>query len=52
MTTEPASPGAILLYEFCGTALVTYSYGLLNGENFRAYAYFIGFIIAFNISGA
>ncbi|CDW77777.1 mip family channel protein [Stylonychia lemnae] len=48
------SPFIILLYEFCGSALVTYAFSLADGHDSltRAYAYFLGFIIAYQISGA
>lgn len=36
-----------LLYEFCGTALVVYSYNFASGNyTLRAFAYFIGYMIA------
>ena len=49
-----ASPAAFLLYEFLGTALVTYSFSLGGSKPHlvRAYAYFIGWLIAFHVSGA
>ncbi len=50
-----ASPTAILLYEFLGTAFVTASYMVnVSGTSAltRAFAYFICFIIAYNVSGA
>lgn len=40
-------------YEFCGSALMIYAYNL-NGNDYtaRAFAYFIGYMIASQISGA
>jgi glycerol uptake facilitator-like aquaporin len=42
-----------LFYEFCGTCLVVYAFNL-TGYNYlpRAWAYFIGYMIAVNVSGA
>jgi glycerol uptake facilitator-like aquaporin len=43
----------ILLYEFLGTAIVTYAFTLSGGNLFtRAIAYFIVFIFAAHVSGA
>lgn len=42
-----------LLYEFFGTAIVTYSFNLSAGNYFvRACAYLIGWLLAANVSGA
>lgn len=44
-----------LIYEFCGTALIVYSFSLSTDYSYylpRAFAYFIGFIIAVSVSGA
>ena len=42
-----------LIFEFCGSALVTYAFNLSNQDPFiRAVAYAIGFVIAANVSGA
>ena len=41
-----------LVYEFCGSALITYAYNLGDDYLTRSVAYFIGFIIAVNVSGA
>ena len=48
------------LYEFCGTALVTYAYNLSYDEGsgnmanplIRGFAYFAGWMIACSVSGA
>lgn len=39
---------AQLIYEFCGTALIMYSYNLTDTPDptVRGYAYFIGYIFA------
>ena len=52
--THAVNPWVILFYEFCGTALMTYTYDLSPGLDplMRAYAYFLGFIIAYQVSGA
>ena len=41
-----------LVYEFCGSALITYAYNLGDDYLTRSVAYFIGFLIAVNVSGA
>ena len=42
-----------LLFEFCGSALITYAFNLSNQSPFiRAIAYAFGFIIAYKISGS
>jgi len=43
----------VLIYEFLGTALVTYAFTLSNQSPLiRGLAYFIVFVLAFHISGA
>jgi glycerol uptake facilitator-like aquaporin len=39
-----------LIYEFLGTAFQVYGYNL--GYELRSYAFFIGWILAFHVSGA
>lgn len=41
------------LYEFCGSALISYAFNLSNQSSYvRAFAYVIGYVIANHISGA
>ena len=40
-----------IMYEFFGTALLVYSYNI-GFENLRGFAYFIGWILSYHISGA
>lgn len=48
-----ASVWAMLIYEFLGSAIVTYSYCLGGGSGHdRAFAYFIAWILAYQVSGA
>ena len=43
----------VLLYEFIGTAIMTYSFFFSAGNELsRALGYFISFLLAANISGA
>jgi glycerol uptake facilitator-like aquaporin len=40
-------------YEFWGTFIITYAYNFSDGASFtRAFSYFIGWIIAVDITGA
>jgi glycerol uptake facilitator-like aquaporin len=42
-----------LLYEFCGSCLISYAYNLTNQQHhIRALPYAFGFVIAYNITGA
>lgn len=45
---------AVMIYEFFGTALIVYSFNLTDSPNamVRGFAYFVGVIIAYQISGA
>ena len=52
-TISTSSWWAMLVYEFLGTTVVTYSYCLgSNDAGIRSFAYFMGFIIAYQVSGA
>lgn len=50
---EKSQLKVVLLYEFLGTAVVTYAYTLSNFATYiRALAYFIAFVVCAHISGA
>lgn len=42
----------MILYEFCGSALLVYTYNFSNGAAGLGFAYFVGWIFAVTISGA
>lgn len=42
-----------LIYEFCGGALTVYAFNFTAGSTIsRAFAYFVGWLIAVSVSGA
>jgi glycerol uptake facilitator-like aquaporin len=51
--TSGKSLGAMLAYEFCGTALMVYTYNFADGDSItRSIAYLVGWMFAVTVSGA
>ena len=49
-----ASPYSMLIYEFIGTSIITFAFvlGYSSPNELRAFAFFIAWVIAYEISGA